>query len=67
MREGSKRNSDENDGDNFLIPEDVNMCCNLVRVRIDKLASFSLDESFGASQMHKSLDSLNEILIIMMQ
>jgi hypothetical protein len=41
------------------------MCCNLVRMRLDKLNATILDQQWGANQVHKTLDALNQILMVM--
>ena len=55
---------DERDELSFIIPEDINMCCDLVRIRLDKLNAHILDQQWGANQVHKTLDSLNQILMV---
>ena len=56
---------DSNEEVTFIIPEDINMCCNLVRMRLDKLNATILDQQWGANQVHKTLDALNQILMVM--
>ena len=53
------------DGRSFIIPEDINMCCNLVRLQLDKLEAATMYQPYGANQTHKTLDCLCDILNIM--
>ena len=47
LRNGSLQNViDEEDSlksETFVIPEDINMCCNLIRIRLDKLKVQTFD------------------------
>ena len=51
LKNGSKQNvinqDDPLQSHNFVIPEDINMCCNLIRIRLDKLKSQILDQTWG--------------------
>ena len=61
---GCTRQRDENDIP-FILPEDINICVDLIRVRLDKLQTLALEQSSYREQIHKTLGSINMILYYM--